>query len=151
MSRRGFNLMELLVALGLAAGPMLVAVHLVHTNVQGARFNQERATARLVLIDMMELLLGETNEQLKEISGPSSTAQLRDRLDRRIGSLPEPARKPYREQVAPLMKGLSCKIEENVEGQRGLSRFTLRVVLSNSVPVEVKRLFRPNARPGASS
>ena len=149
MRRGGFQLAELLVALGLAAGPMLVALGLIHSNMHGARFNQDRGTARMVLVDMVELLLGETTPMLRELCGVDGEHLLANRLADRIAHMPPAARDAYRAQVAPFSDALRCTLEEDVEGQPGLARLTLQVTLGGGATVEVRRLFRPASRPAS--
>lgn len=148
MSRRGFSLLEVLVAVALAAGPLLLAVHLVQTNVSGQRFNQERATARAVLLDLLDMLLGESEDLLRALSGPANAARLDRALDERIGGLPEEAQKAYREQSAPLRGHLSMLFEENVSGDApGLARLTIFARVDERASVKLVRLFRPAMRP----
>jgi hypothetical protein len=151
--RRAQTLVEVMIALAIAAGPMLLAVHLIHSNVKGAHFNQERATARMALVDLIEILLGETNARLREISRPGSGSGklLADLLVNRISKLPEKWGTQYRRQVSAFLGSLSCTLDEDVGGQVGLARFTLRARLTNGAVIEVRRLFRPNARPGAAA
>lgn len=147
MSRRGVSLMELLVAVALAAGPLLVALHLIQTNVQAARFNQERATARLVLQDMVDLLMGEPMDTLRGLSGPGKQAELDDTLDARVAVLPEEARKPYADQARAFRGRLMLALEEDLGAEApGLARMTLTAGLDRGTTVRLVRLFRPAAR-----
>ena len=131
-----------MVGIALAAGPLVLALHLIHSNVHGARLLQDRATARLVLADMVELLAGESTSTLRELSGPDGARLLRERLAARVAHMPPPAREPFQAQLAPFDGTLSCGLDEDVGGQPGLARLTVRVTLKGGVAVEVKRLLR---------
>jgi hypothetical protein len=145
MKRRGFQLAEVLVAVALAAGPALLAVHLIHTNMSGARFNVDQATARQALVDLTELLLGETIESLRETAQPGRQTKLNDVLKNRIQRLPKAAQDQYSAQVKDLLGRFQCQLAEDVGGVRGLARLTLQVKLGKST-VKVSRYFRPAAR-----
>jgi type II secretory pathway component PulJ len=145
LSRRGFQLAEIMVAVALAAGPVLLAVHLIHTNVSGARFNVDQATARQALVDLTELLLGETMESLRDVAQPGRADRLNDVLKARIGRLPDAAKVQYEAQLKGILNKFKCELEEDVGGVKGLTRLTLSCQLSRSV-IKVARYFRPEAR-----
>jgi hypothetical protein len=148
MKRRAFSILEILVAIGLAAGPLLLAVHLVQSNVSGAKFNQERGTARLVLLDILETLLGEPVELLRAVAGTANAPKLDRVLEERITSLPDEAQKSYREQSAILRGKLSATFEENISPDTpGLARLTLTAKVDERSTVTLVRLFRPAMRP----
>jgi len=149
--RRGFQLMELVIALALAAGPVAMAIHMVHSNVKGARFNAERASARLALVDLMELLMGEPISKIKSLSESGSKSQLADLVKERIRDLPEAIRKQYEIQISSFANTMRCTLVDEVDGQKGLSLLILQANFSNQNTVSVKRLFRPKARPGDAS
>lgn len=145
--RRGFSLAEILVALALAAGPLLLALHLIQTNVAGARFNKERATARLLLQDLTDVLLGETVDALRALSGAGKSAELDAALDDRIAAMPADARAQYAEQARGLRGKLTLALEEELDGGApGLARMTLTAALDRGTTVRLVRLFRPAAR-----
>ena len=143
-TRRGFQIVELVIALVVVAGALLVIMTLADTNLRNARRMQDRAAARLMLLDLSDLLFGETAERLREMSGASSL--LLKVLEDRIGRLPDTVRQQYRTQIAPLMPGLSCELVENEGGAAGIARLTVSVDLPGAHRVEVNRLFRPAAR-----
>ena len=143
--RRGFQLTEILMAIAMAAGPMLAAIVLINQNVTGARFNVDQATARQALVDLTELLLGETMDSLRDTAKPGKNPKLNDLLKNRIGRLPEAAQKQYNQQVAGLADKFECSLSEDVGGVKGLAKLTLSVVVGKST-VKVSRYFRPEAR-----
>lgn len=143
--RRGFQLIEVLVAVAIATGPMLLAVHLVQSNAAGARFNHDRAMARLILVDLSEILIGEPVEKLRTLTrAPGDAAQ---GFSERIAQLPDSVREKYRAEVAPYLPRLQCRLEENLDGEApGLARLIVTMPLSGGAVVQIKRLFRPAAR-----
>jgi hypothetical protein len=146
MKRRiGFSLAEVMVAVALAAGPVLLAVHLIHTNVTAARFNVDQATARQALVDLTELLLGEPIESLREVSKPEAQRQLDELFTKRLARLPEKAKKQYASQMKDFLGKFKCSLDENAGNVQGLVKLSLSVQMSKST-VKVARYFRPDAR-----
>ena len=141
----GFSLAEVMVAVALAAGPVLLAVHLIHTNVKGARFNVDQATARQALVDLTELLIGETMETLREVTDPAAKSRLDEVFRERLKRLPDRARVQYQSQMKDFLGKFQCSLDENVGGVTGLARLTLSVKLTRTT-VKVQRYFRPEAR-----
>lgn len=144
-TRRGFQLVEVMLAVALAAGPILLAVHLINQNVAGARFNVEQATARQALVDLTELLLGESMESLRETAAQGRQSKLNDVLKNRIGRLPKVAQEQYQAQVRDLLGKFQCTLEEDAGGVKGLTKLSLSVALGKTT-VKVSRYFRPEAR-----
>jgi hypothetical protein len=146
--RRGFQLIEVALALALAGGPLLVTMQLVRSTVRQAASAKEQATARLMLMDFATLLAGEPVEVLRDLSG---TGALQEMLRSRIGRMPTLWQPAFREQVQMLAGKLSCRLEENVEGVRGLARLTLTSTLTDGHPVAVFRLLRSVPRSSLES
>jgi hypothetical protein len=144
--RSGYQLIEVMVALTLAAGPVAVSLQLIHSNVSGARFNAERASARLALVDLTELLIGETTAKIRAVSQPGSNTRLIELVKQRVSCLPESIRKQYGLQVASFSEGVSCTLEESVDGRKDLALLTVQARFASGSVVTVKRLFRPGAR-----
>ena len=146
MRRGGFQLTEVLVALVLATGPLLLSVHLINNNARGAHFNMEQSTARTMLVDLSELMLGETLDDLRVIGGPDGKAPLNRMIRERVGQLPGAIQKEYLAQLEPLIGHFFCELKENAGGKQGLARLALAVTLDNGAVVQVVRFFRPGAR-----
>lgn len=140
---RATSLVEIMIAVALAAGPMLVAIELVRSNSQAARFNHDRATARMLLLDLVTLLEGESLAGLKQYM---TGDRLSDLLSKRIVLMPESAREPYFEQAHNILGRIRGRLDEDVDPQRpGLARLSLTAGLSSGVTVQVISLFRPRA------
>lgn len=143
MKRKGLSLVEVMVALTLACGPVLVSLVLIHANVDGSRFANDRATARMVLVDLAELVRA---RPVAELAAVARTRSVESLLAERIAALPEPARAPYAQQLRSLEGRLSLEVEQDVDGLARLTRLTLAARLDRSGAITVTRLFRAVVR-----
>lgn len=142
--RRAFHLTEVLVAIAVVAGPLLIAITLVQRNTAGARFNEERAVARLVLLDLSEMLSGEPVARLRELEADPKL--LAATFTERIGRLPAQVRDEYSARVKPLLGKLRLSVESPASPELPeLARLTLHVTLAGPTKVEIRRLHRPAA------
>jgi hypothetical protein len=147
VTRRGSLLIEVLVALAIAAGPLLIAVNVIHSSMRGARFNTERTSARLALMDVVALLLGAPVESLRQLGRADSAPWLDTLLQERISHLPDDARQQYDQEVAPFLGRFTCTFEEKIDPRApGLARLTLSVKIGDQATVSIVRLFRPDDR-----
>ena len=148
--RRGMNLTEIIMAIAIAAGPLLYSVQMISSNAKGARFNRERATARLILLDLATLLMGEPSDDLAQRLEPGSGDDLNSLLEERILRLrpvSPVAEAGYREEAKPIGKITGSLTEDFDPSLPGLARLTLTAPLSddkNAVILHI--LFRPKAR-----
>ena len=145
--RRGFHLTEVLIALAVATGPMLVAIHLIQSNARGARFNRDRAVSRMVLLDLASLLKGERPQNMRALLEPGQQSRLNDLLEKRMALMPTEARKIYREQARPVLGRIRGSLVDLGDAAApGLSKLTLTADLSDRQKVDVEIFFRPAAR-----
>jgi type II secretory pathway pseudopilin PulG len=145
--RSGGLLIEVLVALAVAGGPLLIALGVIQSSITGARYNAERATARIALMDVTELLLGASIEGLRALAKSDTSGWLDTFLEERIAHLPDAARAQYEATVSPYMGRFSYTFEEKLDpGAEGLARLTLSVKIGDQSTVTVVRLFRPLER-----
>ena len=145
--RQGFQLVEVLVALAIAAGPMFLAVHMIQQNSAGARFNHDRAMERLILLDLAEILSGEPVAKLATL--PDHPEELAAGFTKRLALMPESVREGYRQEVAPYLGRIQARFTAEVDpAVPGLSLLTLELPVEDKpgVTVTVTRLFRPAAR-----
>lgn len=146
MKRRGTSLVEVMVAGLLVAGPMLLVLSMGQSSRSAAAQAAETTTARLVLLDLMELLMGEPLDELRKTRAAASASdELEKLLARRLADLPPAVRESYRRQILPLIGKVSFALDEDVAGKVGLARITLAVPVGKRAPVKVSRLFRPAA------
>lgn len=144
--RLGIQLTEVLVALALAVGPMILAFQLVERNSRGAAFNRDRATARLVLLDVAEVIQGEPVDRLRQLA--ADPGLFRAQFDDRIASLPVSVRELYRAEVAAHVASVGFALDERPDpGLPGLVRVSLTCSIGGTPPatVTVSRLLRPEA------
>jgi hypothetical protein len=146
MKRRGFQLIELIWAFALLAGVVLAIMELSRSNTRNAQRLQARCAARLVLLDVSELLAGETVDRLREVSQGNSSAQIDQMVENRVTRLPESCRGRFRAEIAPVVGHMKCNFDEDVNGSPGLSRLRISLSLADGQQVQVVRLFRPAAR-----
>lgn len=145
--RSAVSLLEIMLAVAIAAIPMMIALNLLHRNATMARLAGDRMVGRMILMDLVELLLGEDVDQLREIA--SNPSRLEAILDERVSNLPEFARKPYRERVLPVCKLVKIELEEDLgPSLAGLMRLTVSLQIQGGVKadIEVRQLFRPAMR-----
>lgn len=145
MKRRGFTILEVLLALVLAGGPLLVTMQLVRSATRQAAIAKELTTTRLLLMDHLTVLAGEPIEDLREFSQPG-TALLKELLRARIARMPVTHQPLYTREVEFTSGHMACRLDEKVGGVAGLARLTLSSTLSDGSQVEVFRLLRPPPR-----
>lgn len=138
--RRGIQLVEIVVALGLLAGPLLCTLHLVVTNIGRAQLTGERAIGQLLLLDAMELLRADTPAEMRRLAGPG-IAGLRARLSLRLDELPAEQRSDAAARSRPLLARLTATLDETT-GVNGLARLVLRLTLLGGQEVKLMRLVR---------
>lgn len=145
--RKGALLVEVLIAVAIAAGSLLLTVNAIQSSVAGARFNADRTSARLALIDVTEILLGTPTDALRQMGRPGSEAWVDTALQERMSHLPAAARDQYQQEVTPFLGRFSFTFEENVDARApGLARLTLSVRIGEQSTLTVVRLFRPEDR-----
>ena len=145
MTRRGFTLLEVILALVIAGGPLLVTMQLVRSSTRQAAVAKEHATTRLLLMDFLTVLAGEQVEDLREFAKPGS-ALLKAILDARINRMPVTHQALYKSEVALATGHLECRLEEQAGDVPGLARLTLSSQLSDGTRIDVFRLLRPPPR-----
>lgn len=142
--RRGVGLVEILLALLVLAGLLLAVFDMIRSSTAVTRHGRERATARMVLLDLVSMLQG---FETAELETRVQEAQLTELLRGRITLLPEPERKAYEDQIKGVVGKVKGKIEDLGDDTRpGLVKLVLTAEVPGHDPVQVATLFRPNAR-----
>jgi hypothetical protein len=139
MKRHGFQLVEVLVALALVAGPLLIAATAVRSNGNHLALLEERVTARLLLFDLMDLLA------MRDVAGLREATKMEwveEFVRARLKRLPASYSAGYDTRVRELAKRCKLTVVEGAPGLRELVRVTLCVVLSNGTAVTLHRLAR---------
>jgi hypothetical protein len=145
--RNGVHMVEICVGFGLVGGVLLIIMTLMHHNSRATRRSVAHTTARLVLADLAELLMGETMEELVQIEegGPE---QLDRMINGRIAAMPEAAQRLFRTEISPFLGRFSLQVEPSCVDAEQLARITLKVKLDGKDSVGMVRLFRPDSRIG---
>lgn len=141
MNRRGIQLVEVLLAVALAGGPLIAGLELVRSSTRRAAIAEETATVRLLLTDLSTVFSGESIESLRQIA--ATGPRLPEILGARLGRVPAASQAQYRQQVSGVVPRVACRIDEKVEGIDGLVRLTLSASASDGRRIEVFRLLRP--------
>ena len=146
MRRRGFHLTEVLIALALAAGPLLVGLELIQSSTRQARHTLHLATARLLVVELLDLVLAMTGEDIDGLAGAAGGPALDALLAQRVTGMPAELKETYGLEMTALKGHLRCSVDHDVGDLPGLTRVTLVATLPGNVGVSVTRLFRPEAR-----
>lgn len=147
LRRTGVSLLEIMLAVAIAAVPLMISLNLLYRNATQARLAGDRVVGRMVLMDLIEVLLGEDVDQLREIASDSS--KLEAILQERVSNLPEFAQRPYRERVLPICKQVKLELEEDLgPSLTGLVRMTVSLQIQGGLKADltVSQLFRPAMR-----
>jgi len=139
-----FSLLEVLVALALAAGPLVLTYNLIQSNTRAAQFNHDRATARMILVDLVTLLHGESLDGVRRYLAGDGLSQL---LSQSISLMPDAAREPYFEQSRTFIGHIRGKLREEIDPSKpGLASLVLTAEIPGRPIVEFSALIRPKAR-----
>lgn len=142
--RRGLGIAEVMLAVAVIASLLLVVFDLVRSSTERTRLGRDRATARMVLLDLVSLLQNRGPTEL----APRLTPQgLDDLLRVRQSLVPEPEAALYRQQVKELAGRLRGTLTSEIdETSPGLVRVDLFADLPGPATVQVSALWRPAAR-----
>jgi hypothetical protein len=154
--KNGSALVEVLVALAIAAGPLLWILDLVNASTASARLDAERVAVRGVLLDVLEKLAGEGRQSLTRKLAPGADTPVDDLLRRRIDRLPDEVRHLYRQQIASMCESvhagdahvrLKARLDDDLDpgDAPALSRLTVTAQLPGRPPVAVSRILRSEA------
>lgn len=142
MKRKGFSLVEVLVAIAVAASALVVVMGLANSSVSGARGDVGRFAQDQVTAQVAELLAGESLPRLRRVAAGGADA-LTQVITRRLRHLPPEAREAVTTASAELMGALVCTLDEDVGGHRGLTRIT---VSRGAGTLSIVRLVRKKHR-----
>jgi hypothetical protein len=141
------SLCEALLALALAAGPLLVALGLIQSNVRGARQVTDACTARLVLVDVSEVLLQQPIDQLRgDLGASGGPVRIEELLGARTDEMSAGVRLTYSRQLGAVATSITATYEDDAGGQAGLGRLVVRLASPGGPTLRVVRYFRPHER-----
>jgi hypothetical protein len=151
--RKGHHLVEIMMALLIAAGPLFAIVDLIRRNRSSAVDVGHMETIQASMWVLLDLLVGQSAEDIRAVAqGRTSVDEL---LQNRFASASPRMRvvmldgldRGFRSRL--VHPGVTVNFEEDVDGNdaRGLARLTVRVTLVNGRSLAVSRLFRPRASP----
>jgi hypothetical protein len=137
MTRRGFQLAEVMVGMAVVAGPLFMGSQLIHTSGRGAQQVQEHFAARVLLGDLLELLQAEPIERLQTLD----SNRLEALIDRHLEGLPAPIGRRLKQEIQPF-RGHIAAVTTRIPGAVPLVRVSLQVAWSRTATVRVSRTWR---------
>lgn len=142
--RRGLGLAEVMLAVAVIASLLLVVFDLIRSSTERTRLGRDRATARMVLLDLVPLIQNRGAAELRARLTPEGLDEL---LRIRQSLVPDPEAALYREQIKELTGRLRATLTEEIdETSPGLVRVDLFADLAGPATVQVSTLWRPSAR-----
>ena len=130
---RGFSLVEVLVAVVLAAGPVLVVVGMGQAQAREAHALQESERMSALLHDAVQLLVAQPGPRLARLARPEGKRE----LDRLVSELLEgdagATARPWE---------VRCSLDRAVTGVEGLARLEVTARADTGAEVRVSRLLR---------
>ena len=144
LSRRGLGLAEIMLAVAIIASLLLVVFDLVRSSGERVRLGRERATARMVLLDLMAIVQNRGPDELRARLTPEG---LNDLLAVRLTLVPDPEKAAYQDQVRELTGHLRGILTDEIDATSpGLVRVDLIADIPGRDPVQIAALYRPSAR-----
>lgn len=141
---RGISLAELCLALLVMASMMLIVFDMVRASGERTRIGRDRATARMILLDLLAILQGRDIGEIKGRITPEGLAEL---FASRVSLMPDPERQVYANEAADLAKYLRGTLTEAPDPTApGLVKLSLRAEIPGRDAIEVVTLYRPLAR-----
>ena len=122
--RSGFQIVEVLLAIMLVAGPLLICVNLLQSNISASKFNTTQIWAEMVLADLLELLCTRPVADIKTVANDTTGAALTGLLKTRLERVPEPAGSELKKKMGELTK-LGCALVEGLGESGDLVQITL--------------------------
>jgi prepilin-type N-terminal cleavage/methylation domain-containing protein len=145
VKRRGFTLVEVILAVALTAGPIVVVVSCVQSNIARAHKAQDLALSRLALGNLMDILSSVSLEDLKDMCTDSGKAQLEKLLAESLPGWGPGNRKP--ESVKSTKKdSLVATLTDSIPDHKGLVKVALSIQTPGGAEVSLQRFMRPLTR-----
>ena len=137
----GFQLIEVVMALGIVAGPAIYGISLIHSDVHAARQDAQRAAAHALLWDVLEMVRSGSPATAASYCGSEGTAKLRALARRRLeyAGLVDGTR--HRALLA-LADSLTATMDSGAGGVAGLTRLTVSAPVERGHTLRVSRYLR---------
>lgn len=129
--RRGFTLIEMIVALGLAAGPLIGVIGLVQAQAREVHAVEESERMSGLLTDALNLLATETPERLARLGAPAGQPELQALVDGLLAGYSPGHGRAWT---------VSCTLAPG--GVRGLALLSLSAQRDTGARLELRRLLR---------
>ena len=139
MRRRGTSLVEMLLALILVCGPMLVGVQLVQTNICWTGRLQVRTLAQVALGELLARLATRPLSELRAAVAEDAIAA-RESLNLEMKRWPPRVREALTSRAASLARTLHARLDEDVSGYQGLHLLVLSLDLPDGQRVVIRQL-----------
>lgn len=138
--RRGTSLVEVLVAVAILAGPLLITFDLLRSASREARAVEQVETMRLALFGAMEVVAGETTARIRHVLLPENRAELENLVD---GFLREGGRDEASAGRAPRRDWtVRGALVSAPGGAAGVVMLELSAVRASGETATLRRLFR---------
>lgn len=149
-SRRAFSLLEIMVALIIVTGPLLVAVGSIDAGARASRFNANHLALELLVTDLADQLCAEAADRLADLGREEGDALVRELAAQRLAALPDDATRQERRKDAAAMRAIELRIESaGARELRGLYRVEVVARSATGGVVRALRLVHVPPRPPA--
>jgi prepilin-type N-terminal cleavage/methylation domain-containing protein len=144
VKRRGFTLIEVVLAVALTAGPIVLVVSCVQNNISRAHKAQDLALSRLALGNLMDILSSTSLEDLREMCSESGKAQLETLLAEALpgwgpDKSPASARSTKKDSLV-------ATLTDSIPDHKGLVKVALAIQTPGGAEVSLQRFMRPLTR-----
>lgn len=128
--RRGSQLIEILFALVLVGGPLLVAITSVHGGVRASRLNANHVALETLVIDLVDELCTEAVTRLAGVSAAEGDQLVADLVEERAAAMAPESQQRFRSDLLSLVKDLRLTMVPDIGG---LPRFFTIEVVARSI------------------
>ena len=139
MRRGGTSLVEMLLALMLVCGPMLVGVQLIQANVRWTSRLQSRMLAQVALDELLARLATSPLPQIRAAVAEDASVA-RESLNLELKRWPPRVREALTSRAASLARTLHARLDEDVSGYQGLHLLVLSLDLPDGQRVVIRQL-----------
>ena len=106
MKRRAFSLVEILVAVGIVTGPLLVSIGCLDSNARATKLNASHLGLELLVSDLADQLCTEVADSLADMSKAEGDALVNELFASRLAALDDEALRADLKKEARVLKSL---------------------------------------------